>query len=181
MIDNEEKGVFGSWVEAIGTILAAIGSTPIKEINSSILNSFTLIGNVMQGTGNALVADTITPPSLNKIGNQLQAIGNSTVVTSILIDFDERVKRILNIDGNWLQAIGGSVSLSDALGGEVSASALYSIYGNFLQVVGNSLQAISGIKELNNEDATNINVVGSWIQAVGAVISAIGQTKYPSS
>ncbi|MGB7999492.1 MAG: hypothetical protein WCF60_05255 [Anaerobacillus sp.] len=181
MLNNEVKGVFGSWIQAIGTILAAIGSTPIKEINSSILDSLNLIGNVMQGTGNALIADTIDPPSLDKLGNQIQAIGNSTVVTGILIDFDDKVKQLLDIDGNWLQALGGGVSLADALGGEPSASALYSIYGNFLQAVGNSLQAISGIKELNHEEATNINVLGSWIQAIGAVISAIGQTKYPAS
>lgn len=181
MLDNEVKGVFGSWVQAIGTILAAIGSTPLENIPPPILNSLNLIGNVMQGTGNAIIADTITPPSLDKLGNQIQAIGNSTVVTGILIDFDDKIKQILDIDGNWLQALGGGVSLADALGGEVSASALYSIYGNSLQAIGNSLQAISGIKELNNEEATNLNVVGSWIQAVGSVISAIGQTKYPAS
>ncbi|MDQ0484818.1 DUF6944 family repetitive protein [Guptibacillus hwajinpoensis] len=178
-MNNEVKAVFGSWVQAIGTILSAIGSTPIKELSTDLLDSLNLIGNVMQGTGNALIADTIETETLDKLGNQIQAIGNSTVVTGILIDFTNEVKQILNIDGNWLQALGGGVSLADALGGERSTSALYSIYGNLLQAVGNSLQSISGIKELQGKEGQELNVVGSWIQAVGSVISAIGQTKYP--
>lgn len=178
-MDNEVKAVFGSWVQAIGTILSAIGSTPIKELRKELLESLNLIGNVMQGTGNALIADTIETETLDKIGNQIQAIGNSTVITGILIDFKNDVKQILDIDGNWIQALGGSVSLADAFGGERSISALYSIYGNLLQVIGNSLQSISGMKELQGKEAAGLNIVGSWIQAVGSVISAIGQTKYP--
>ena len=178
-MDNQTKAVLGSWIQAIGTILAATGSTPFKSLSDELKNALNLIGNVMQGTGNALIADTVETFNLNKVGNQIQAVGNSTVVAGILIDSNSRISQILNIDGNWLQALGGSASLGDAFEQTPSEEQLYNIYGNLLQVIGNSLQAVSGAIELKGEEAQNLNVVGSWIQAVGSVISAIGQTKYP--
>lgn len=64
---------------------------------------------------------------------------------------------------------------------------------NLLQVIGNSLQALSGVYELkssrNNDDKyaksskeeknedISLDVIGSWIQAVGSVISLIGQIR----
>lgn len=104
-------------------------------------------------------------------------IGNSTVIVGILINFSEKTKKELNIKGNLLQAVGGGVSLADALGREPTVKELYSIYGNLLQAIGNALQALSGINELRNREGQELNVVGSWIQAIGSIISALGQSK----
>ncbi|WP_273832180.1 DUF6944 family repetitive protein [Guptibacillus sedimenti] len=185
-MDNENeqdqlKAVFGSWIQATGTVISAIGISSFFTIGSEILNSLNLIGNVLQATGNAILADTIRELSLDKIGNEIQAIGNSTVISGILLDLDVQTKIKLDIDGNLLQALGGATSLAQALESIPSAAVLYSIYGNSLQATGNSLQAYAGAKGLRNEDGENINIVGSWIQATGAVISAIGQTKYPQN
>ena len=178
-IDDELKAIFGSWVQATGTVISAIGISSFFTISEEILNSLNLIGNVLQATGNAIIADTIEEFSLDKIGNQIQAVGNSTVVTGILIDFDARTKIKLDIDGNLLQALGGGTSLAEALASVPSEAVLYSIYGNSLQSIGNSMQAYAGARGLRNEDGEIFNVIGSWIQATGSVISAIGQTKYP--
>ncbi|QNG60421.1 DUF6944 family repetitive protein [Metabacillus idriensis] len=177
-MSDEQKAVFGSWIQAIGTITAAVGSTPSNVLTDQQLENLNLIGNVLQATGNAILADTEDSLTLNKIGNMLQAIGNSTVVTSIIIDFNERTKQLLEIQGNLLQATGGGVALADAYEQEKSIEQMYSIYGNLLQVIGNSMQALAGSMELKGEDPGNINVAGSWIQAIGSVISAIGETKY---
>lgn len=179
-MSNEQKATFGAWVAAIGTVLAAIGSTPIKSIPENTLRSFNLVGNEMQATGNALEADAIEEFSLTKAGNEIQAIGNVTVIAGIVIDFNDIIKQELNIKGNLLQALGGSAALYDSFNEEHSMEVLYSIYGNLLQIIGNSLQAISGILEINDRDSGNINVVGSWIQAIGSIISALVQTKESS-
>lgn len=177
-MSNKEKAVFGAWIQAIGTVTAAVGSTPSKVLTDQQLENLNLWGNVLQGTGNAILADTEETFTLNKIGNMIQAIGNSTVVTGIIIDFSESTKSLLDIQGNLLQATGGGTALADAFGEERSIEQLYSIYGNLLQVIGNSMQAIAGGMELRNEDPGNLNVAGSWIQAIGSIISAIGVTKY---
>jgi hypothetical protein len=177
-MSNKEKAVFGAWIQAIGTVTAAVGSTPSKVLTDQQLENLNLWGNVLQGTGNAILADTEDTFTLNKIGNMIQSIGNSTVVTGIIIDFSERTQTLLEVQGNLLQATGGGTALADAFGEERSIEQLYSIYGNLLQVIGNSMQAIAGGMELRNEDPGNLNVAGSWIQAIGSIISAIGETKY---
>ncbi|PEM90692.1 hypothetical protein CN639_11205 [Bacillus toyonensis] len=66
----------------------------------------------------------------------------------------------------------------------------YNIVGNLLQATGNSLQEIGGIDELkasrdkvegisegDEEDGQLIVITGSWVQAVGSVVSLIGQIR----
>ena len=142
---------------------SAIGSTPIKALPPDTLNAFNLVGNELQATGNALEADAEEEITLTKRGNQIQAIGNVTVIAGLVINFNTITKQELNIKGNLLQALGGSAAIADTLSEERSLEELFSIYGNLLQVIGNSLQAISGILELNGKDSGNINSVGRSI------------------
>lgn len=179
---SEFKATFGAWIQAIGTVLSAIGNTPIKSVPEESLQNIDIVGNELQATGNALEADAINDPgSLTKIGNQIQAIGNLTVMSGLMIDLNEVTKQELDIKGNLLQALGGSAAVADSLDEERTLDELLSIYGNALQVIGNSLQAISGILELNNEDSGDLNVIGSWTQAVGSVLSALVQNQSSSS
>jgi hypothetical protein len=175
---NEFKATLGAWIQAIGTVLSAIGNTPIKSVSEDTLANIDIVGNELQATGNALEADAIKDPgNLTKIGNQIQSIGNLTVMSSLMIDFNEATKQELNIKGNLLQAFGGSAAVADSLDEERTLDELLSIYGNALQVIGNSLQAVSGILELNNEDSGDLNVIGSWIQVVGSILSALVQSQ----
>jgi hypothetical protein len=175
---NEFKATFGAWIQAVGTVLSAIGNTPSKSLSDDTLEQIDIMGNEMQAAGNALEADAINNPfDLTKIGNQVQSIGNLTVLSGLIIDFNEVTKQELDIKGNLLQALGGSAAVADSLDEERTLDELLSIYGNALQVIGNSLQAISGIMELNNEDSGDLNVIGSWIQAVGAVLAALVQSQ----
>lgn len=176
-MDNNSKLLYGSWIQAAGTTISAVGSTPFTIFTDEQLNSFNLWGNVLQGTGNSLVADSEKTFTLGKIGNEIEAIGNLTIVAGILLDFNEITKQELDIKGNLLQAAGGSTALADALGEESSTEHIYNIYGNSLQVIGNSMQAIAGIVELTGSDGQKINTAGSWIQAIGSIIQAIGQSK----
>ena len=135
---NEQKATLGAWISAIGTVLSAIGSTPIKSIPEDTLDAFNLVGNELQGTGNALQADAEEQITLTKIGNQIQAIGNVTVIAGLVINFSDVTKQELNIKGNLLQALGGSAAVADSYLQEHTLDELLSIYGNLLQDIGNS-------------------------------------------
>ncbi|CQR46508.1 hypothetical protein BN1058_00769 [Paraliobacillus sp. PM-2] len=172
-MSKQENIVFGGWVQAIGTVLSALGNTPNIPIPSKIKEDFDLIGNVLQATGNAIQVETITLEDLNSIGNEIQAIGNTTVVASFLLPVDQTTKEGLDTKGNLLQALGGAVCFSENWKEKNSRDVLYNGIGNLLQVIGNSLQALSSQSKTN---ATLINTLGSWIQAIGAVMTAIGGT-----
>ncbi|WP_407269985.1 DUF6944 family repetitive protein [Radiobacillus sp. PE A8.2] len=172
-MDAQLKSIFGSWIEAIGTTVSAIASTPAKSISTELQKDLSLIGNVLQATGSGLLADSVQTINLNKIGNQIEAIGNSTIISEILLDFSEQTKQELNIKGNLLQALGGGLSFVDSLGQKPSKAQLYSIYGNLLQIIGNTLQAVAGGVSWRGGEASQLNTLGSWIQAIGAIISAL--------
>jgi hypothetical protein len=194
-MDNQLKALFGAWIQAIGTVIAAVGSTPSEKLSSEFREHLSLWGNELQAVGNALIADSEETFTLSKLGNEIQAIGNVTVMAGIIIDLQEETKLRLDITGNWLQAFGGTVALPDDLVDEPSTIRTLNISGNILQIIGNSLQAINGTEELKNkekekyegyrqsneaneeEEGYSLDFYGSWIQAVGSVISAIAQTK----
>lgn len=172
---NEELGTFGGWINAAGTIISALASTPPIIEDSAAHNEWNLIGNVLQATGNAVEADVIEHFSLTKLKNEIQAVGNVTVIIGILIIFnkDDGVKLV--ISGNWIQALGASLAFVDELQSEHNVQRVLKINGYMLQAIGNSLQAIGGIYGLRNKEHEGkyLNMTGSWIQATGAIITAI--------
>lgn len=175
------KEVFGSVLSTIGTIESAIGSTPFKNMSEKVSFNLRLQGNVLQATGNGLSADGQGNVfSLENIGDEVQAIGNSTVIIGLLIKFKNQIDQKLIISGNWLQALGSFVGLTDEFEDSTPSGRSYNIIGGFLQGIGNSMQALSGVYQLENEndmDAQFLGVLGSWIQAVGSVFSLLGQIK----
>jgi hypothetical protein len=184
-MDNQTKEIFGAWIQAIGTLIAAIGSTPSINVSEQFHEDLNLWGNVLQAAGNALQADAEEELPLVKIGNEIQAIGNSTVAAGIVINFEQETEQRLIITGNWLQALGGTTTLGDLLEESHSTSLSFNIVGSILQVIGNSLQAISGgIELLGNDqslknpmglkDSQTLEVSGSWLQAVGSVLTLLG-------
>ncbi|MDQ0216511.1 hypothetical protein J2S13_002971 [Oikeobacillus pervagus] len=177
-MDKQLKELMGNWIQAIGTVISAIGSTPSTILSEDFRKDLGLVGNVLQGAGNALLADVEREITLEKIGNEIQAIGNSTVVAGMIIDFEEETQQKLIITGNWFQALGGLTSIGDELQDE-SGQPL-NIIANLLQSIGNSMQALGGIVELQygeaaKEKSQRYEINGSWIQAVGSVLSLLIQ------
>ncbi|MEB9553342.1 DUF6944 family repetitive protein [Bacillus cereus] len=193
-MDDPIKEIVGAWFVAVGTIIAAIGSTPLKRLNSELRKDLNVWGNVLQATGNGLEADGQGEISLELIGNEIQSIGNVTVLTGLIIEFEDETQKKLVIAGNWIQALGGVTSIGGEIEDSSNIDESYNIVGNVLQATGNSLQAIGGIDELKasrdkvegiseddeDEDGQLIVITGSWIQAVGSVVSLIGQIREES-
>lgn len=163
---SSTAAIAGGWIEAIGTIVAAIGNTPSKVISKSMLKDLRLIGNVLQANGSALVADN-EELLLDIVGDQLQAIGNITVVAGIL-DTNEKSSQRLLTQGNLLQILGTGVSVNTQ--GNLSLIQNIDNIGNIIQAIGNTIQVFSNT---NTEEGISMNVVGVWTQAVGAVITAL--------
>ncbi|HFK1762998.1 hypothetical protein AT258_03345 [Bacillus wiedmannii] len=189
-MDDPIKEIVGAWFVAVGTIIAAIGSTPLKSLNSEIRKDLSIWGNVLQATGNGLEADGQQEISLEFIGHGIQSIGNITVLTGLIIDFEDETQKKLVIAGNWVQTLGGVTAIGEEIEDSSNIDESYNILGNLLQATGNSLQAIGGIDELKasrdkreevfEEDGQLIVITGSWVQAVGSVVSLIGQIKEES-
>ncbi|MFJ7637390.1 DUF6944 family repetitive protein [Peribacillus sp. NPDC097206] len=223
-MSNEFKETFGSWLQAIGTVLSAIANTPTLISDYDSANNLDVVGNTLQGTGNALIADGEEAFTLDQIGSAVQAIGNSTVITGLIGTFSDDTNDLLIINGNFIQALGGGVSAADIT--ENAPAEGINIVGNLMQLLGNSLQALSGIIELKREntnpsleskgngsqgsgnqgygskgngsqgngnqgygsqgngnqgynegqlDPETLQTLGSWIQAIGAVLNLIAQ------
>lgn len=147
-MDNQLKEIFGGWLAAIGTVTSAVGSTPSLFIKKGLRNDLNLWGNVLQGVGNAVVADGQGELSLETIGNELQSVGNITVIAGLVIDLEDEIQQRLIIDGNLIQALGGATALGNELEDISEEDDIYNIMGNLLQVIGNSLQALSGAYKL---------------------------------
>lgn len=175
-MDNQIKAVYGAWTAAIGTILSAIGSTPFDKISEETKKALNLWGNVMQAAGNALLADSEEGFSIDKFGNEIQSVGNSTVIAGLIMPYKEETKQKLNITGNWFQALGGAAAFGDRIDHCSSREEVFDLLGNLLQAIGNSMQALSGAFELKDigENNESLDVSGSWIQAIGSVLSLIG-------
>ncbi|PKG25362.1 DUF6944 family repetitive protein [Niallia nealsonii] len=181
-MNSHTKEILGSVLSVIGTIEAAIGSTPFKKINKDVSFDLRLTGNALQASGSALSADGQGSISLEKLGDEIQAVGNSTVIGGLLLDLGDKKDQRLIITGNWLQALGSLVGLADEFEDSTESGRAYNIIGNLLQGIGNSMQAVGGVEQLKQTipkkpTFVSVGVVGSWIQATGSVISLMGQIK----
>jgi hypothetical protein len=177
-MDNQQKQRIGSIIQAIGTVISAYANTPNKYFNDTFLDDLDLIGNALQATGNALIADGQEPLTLSRIGNEVQAAGNTTVIAGMIMPFEDRTKQVLNIKGNLLQSFGAGIELGDEFDEEPSLNKAVNVISNLLQAAGNALQALGGKYELDDpkgdtEYSQSLILAGSWIQAVGAVLSAL--------
>ncbi|PEJ60822.1 hypothetical protein CN692_01655 [Bacillus sp. AFS002410] len=159
--------VIGSWVNAIGTISSAISSTPMRGLKGENRKRWEDIsfhldfgGNTFQAIGNIIEAFLGESSVLEDAGEIIQASGNVTVLFSLLAAEAEEEKEEeaknpdraikLNITGNAQQAFGGLIAALEEVSEEdfdVSG-----FMGNFLQAIGNTLQVLGGLVELEIED-----------------------------
>ncbi|QKE75257.1 hypothetical protein HPK19_22265 [Arthrobacter citreus] len=200
---GESKAIVGSVIVSIGTITAAIGSTPSKYLKSSVRDDLTLIGNVLQATGNGIDAEA-DGTILRAVGKEITASGNVTVFAGVIFDIRKEASYKLFIAGNLLQALGLGVNVGEAVELAPFLGQSENIVGGLTQIIGNTMQAIGwsealdSIKEnenkqkkfgyfyddqleSSNDQSELLVATGSWIQAVGSVISVIGAIKEESA
>lgn len=223
VLQNQHIETLGAWLQAAGTILSAIASTPTNQISSSTQRNLNTVGLALQAAGSGLETEgQSTPFSLEYIGTAIGTIGILESLTTAIIEFPDETDTLLNIQGNLLQALGSSIAAVDETMDSTSLGTAEGIVGNLLQTVGSVIQ-VFGLKvqsqdqtsntqtnEGNNHnqfagessqsnqansyvswnqqngsanqnqdqtDGQSLIALGAWIQAIGAVIAAIGQQK----
>jgi hypothetical protein len=202
---SECKAIVGSVLVSVGTITDAIGSTPSNYIKSNVRDDLTLLGNVLQAEGNAIDAEA-KGTVLRSVGKEITASGNLTVITGLAFGFRKEASYKLFITGNWIQALGLAVNIGDAIDLPPFPGQSENIVGTITQFIGNLLQAIGWSEALENirkdendnenkqkkigyyykdyfkknngqSESESLVATGSWIQAIGSVISVIGVIK----
>lgn len=151
---SQEMEVLGAWVSAIGTISSAISATPMRRLKGkereeweNISELLEFAGNSFQAIGNIISAFLGESSPLEVTGEIIQSSGNITVLFS-LIKAKENIKKAikLSITGNSQQAFGALLAALDELtDDEIDITG---VSGNILQSIGNTLQAIAGLIEL---------------------------------
>ena len=155
-LTNQKVVVIGSWVTALGTIAAAIGSTPLRSLKGEDKKRWDYAseqldfgGNSFQAIGNIIEVGASDDFKLEEAGEVIQASGNVTVLFSINTKDDEVKKLRLNVTGNGQQAFGGLLAaIAEFLELVPNGEVPLGIIGNLLQSLGNTLQAIAALIDL---------------------------------
>ena len=156
----------GAVITAIGTILSAIATTPIKSIPESIQDDFEFIGNILEALGTAIASEE-DATALVQAGEIISIIGNIEVAASILTDNSE-LQNLLDKQGGLLQVLGEGATLP--FGEQLSKNEVIATIGSILDMIGNTIQVLV---DDTTEQGIIWNAVGGWIQAIGAVIVVI--------
>ncbi|MBM7840011.1 hypothetical protein JOC54_003291 [Alkalihalobacillus xiaoxiensis] len=172
--NNDQKIIVGLWITAIGTIFSAIATTQRVDLVEATRSSYSIYGNALEAGGNALIADGLAEVSPEKTGTYIQTVGNLTVLYADIAPVPDEKEITLNIQGAFLEALGTSYALFGTESPQnPSRFEVISIYSAFLQLFGNVIEGIGGIIELKGGDGEPIFEIGTILQAIGAVITAL--------
>lgn len=172
--DNHQKIIVGLWITAIGTIFSALATTQRVDLVEATRSTYSIYGNALEAGGNALIADGIAENGPEKTGTYIQTIGTLTVLYADVTPIPDEDEITLNIQGAFLEALGTSYAI---FGLEApknpSRFELISIYSAFSQLFGNVIEGIGGIIELKGGEGEPVYEVGTILQAIGAVLTAV--------
>lgn len=160
-------------LDVLGTITTAIASTKKVTPKEELNNRLEFIGNVLQASNSALATEERNHFPLEKYGDTIQVVGNSINIYSLLSTSDPNKRRKLAAQGEFFQATGCAIALSYSL----NENNIVNIYSDLLQLVGNILQGIGESATLKNLTSEKIIIIGSWIQAIGAILKLIDLPK----
>ncbi|HDR4765977.1 TPA: hypothetical protein ACQ75Q_005367 [Bacillus thuringiensis] len=175
---RKDLNVYGNVLQAVGNALEADGQGEV---------SLEQIGNEIQSFGNVTVISGLiiefkeeTQIKLVIAGNWTQALGGLTALADEFEDTSDKDES-LNIIGNLLQSIGNSLQ---AIGGIEELKSIRNEdrsnrEGN-IKDVEKDIDTQVNNETNENEEGKLIDIIGSWVQAVGSVISLIGQIREES-
>ncbi|PEO23507.1 DUF6944 family repetitive protein [Bacillus wiedmannii] len=175
---RKDLNVYGNVLQAVGNALEADGQGEVSL--EQIGNEIQSIGNVTVISGLIIDFKEETQIKLVIAGNWTQALGGLTALADEFEDTSDKDEH-LNIIGNLLQSIGNSLQ---AIGGIDELKSIRNEdqsnkEGNVNDVEKDTNTQVNN--ETNeNEEGKLIDIIGSWVQAVGSVSSLIGQIREES-
>lgn len=187
-VEGEELLSFGSFLLALGALIAAIGETgasPDEDINKKLIrdgNAVQAVANTLQGVGRLKLSDEPEEDmnGLGIIGTFVQASGNT--INSIATNEEREnpspdVTR-LNTWGSVIQSIGAALETAGVEKTEESATPNLEVVGNSLITLGATLDAIGILTSDEKEKQKRILLAtGGWVEFFGAVIVAYAINK----
>ncbi|MGN1400163.1 MAG: DUF6944 family repetitive protein [Bacillus sp. (in: firmicutes)] len=167
-----------TWWEAIGTIISALGTTP--TFSTQLQNDLGIWGNVIQATATGVQADVSLAFNLNSLSNIVDAVGLTEEAAASIYPFqNQNLQTIIILQGNEIQALSSNIAIVYALTQKMTVAQAYNLYGNIIQLIGLYVEIASNILTLRDGNTNTINalnIAGNWIQAIGSVLVAIGQS-----
>ncbi|HDR8154486.1 DUF6944 family repetitive protein [Bacillus cereus] len=175
---RKDLNVYGNVLQAVGNALEADGQGEVSL--EKIGNEIQSIGNVTVISGLIIDFKEETQIKLVIAGNWTQALGGLTALADEFKDTSDKDES-LNIIGNLLQSIGNSLQ---AIGGIDELKSIRNEDQSNKEGNANDVEKDTDVQvnhETNeNEEGKLIDIIGSWVQAVGSVISLIGQIREES-
>lgn len=175
---RKDLNVYGNVLQAVGNALEADGQGEVSL--EKIGNEIQSIGNVTVISGLIIDFKEETQIKLVIAGNWTQALGGLTALADEFKDTSDKDES-LNIIGNLLQSIGNSLQ---AIGGIEELKSIRNEDQSNKEGNANDVEKDTDVQvnhETNeNEEGKLIDIIGSWVQAVGSVISLIGQIREES-
>lgn len=178
--ERDQIAADATWAEAIGSVIVAIGS--FSFLTSEQSNALNIVGNTIQAVANAIIVDTIEEFNLNKTGNILITAGLLEKEIALIFPFNDKsdlLQQLLLLQGNVLRAIGSNLLVVYSFTQQISEASLYGIYGNIIEVIGIYVEIGSNVITIQGRSSAIVNelgFIGNWLQAIGAIIVAIGQS-----
>ncbi|MCY8956913.1 hypothetical protein MOE39_24335 [Bacillus cereus] len=175
---RENLNIYGNTLQAVGNALEADGQGEISL--EKIGNEIQSIGNVTVISG--LVIDFADETKVKSViyGNLAQALGGLTALADEFEDTSDK-DEYFNVVGNLLQAIGNSLQ---AIGGIYELKSIRTdrqdSKENLVNDTGENLDNQANSEPDKKKEGQSIDIIGSWIQAVGSVFSLIGQIREES-
>ncbi|MGM9927844.1 MAG: DUF6944 family repetitive protein [Bacillus sp. (in: firmicutes)] len=176
-LNRTEVTTVAMWVEVVGTIISALGNTPsLTFISTELANNLNLVGDTIQVSGTTIQIEDETNLTLNKIGNIIQDGGNIEEIAGYLIPMDlTKLRTLIQTQGNAIQLLGILLSFIFTKI-HPTLSSVEEAYGTMIQIIGLGMQTLSGGFPSSSEFGQNLNTTGNWVQVVGAILQALGQT-----
>ncbi|MBJ8067520.1 MULTISPECIES: DUF6944 family repetitive protein [Bacillus] len=175
---RKDLNVYGNVLQAVGNALEADGQGEVSL--EQIGNEIQSIGNVTVISGLIIDFKEETQIKLVIAGNWTQALGGLTALADEFEDTSDKDEH-LNIIGNLLQSIGNSLQ---AIGGIDELKSIRNEEQSNKEGKVNAVEKDTNTQVNNetneNEEGKLIDIIGSWVQAVGSVISLIGQIREES-
>ncbi|WP_216830187.1 DUF6944 family repetitive protein [Alkalihalobacterium elongatum] len=170
---RQHIAVSGSWLDAIGQFLSAIGYTLQLQEERDINLRKVVIGEGVQAVGNALQAVVEEDP-IARTGDWIEAGGAATTSIAVALQLGEEKLEYqrLEVLGDSLQSLGPAISASVEDNKEI-------FVGLYLQSIGAAIEALGGLKEIRGLDrlGLQLSAIGNWIQVLGTTIQALVLTR----
>ncbi|MBB5174191.1 DUF6944 family repetitive protein [Texcoconibacillus texcoconensis] len=168
-MNDDELVIYGSWFEAIGQVISAIGATArVSTEDGETDLKLIAIGEVMQSIGNALIAIG-TDDTTEEFGHWIEVGGAATSAVGAAkeINGEESEGVRLEMIGDGFQAVGSHIQ-----GTAVDDERL--VVAHDIQTTGALLESVGLSVKLQGKRKVGelLNAIGSWIQASGGWMQA---------